>query len=156
VADPSTVKYVVTIAGAFAELLGLSLVAIDVRARLGAARDVAPKPRPDYRTRHLRQEQARPIRAVGGSQATQVRLDKLEDEVWELRNQMADVEWDLPLAADRAATHAEAAALQHADRSDDALRSFLSDHLASGRGRSLIGTLLFAAGVVASAVANLI
>jgi hypothetical protein len=156
VVDAETLKVLLTGAGALSELTGLWLVVQDA----GDARRRASEVRRRDVTLYAGSARAR-AKGSGALTVTGGRVPTLEERVEALERELPRVRGELDDRIDRvddaaqdAASHAGGEAKSHADDLDRSLRDFIAETLASSRAR--VGVVFFAAGVVASAAANIV
>lgn len=142
-------------AGAIAELLGIGLVVIDIRAARQRALALAPR----------RFEQAMPVTAVvgrgqpsaveGGALTPDQRIEKLERDV---RNVDAWVQHRIAELRERVAGLALGAADEElaTHQREEAIRAFLRDALTADAGRRATGVALISGGIILSLAGNLV
>jgi hypothetical protein len=154
--DADTLRVLLTGVGAASELFGLGLVVQDANDARRRASEV--------RTREARLY-PKPVR--GRSKTTgdlnvrsqrtatlEERVDALERELPRVREELSDRVDRVDDAAQDAAGRAGGEAKSHADDLDRWMRDFIPEALGSSRAR--LGVCFFAAGVLASAAANVV
>ena len=149
-----TTKFWVTVGGGVCELLGLTLVVLDVRAARRSAMDISPggdlfvDPFVDERTHQVRDleglapdERMDALTKVIDALAMDIREQKDATEAMR-----AEMQTKLRKNRDREKAR---------DARDRALRAVLASWMEGSVLRSLTGSALFGVGVVASAISNL-
>ncbi|MDA0184467.1 hypothetical protein OJ997_29455 [Solirubrobacter phytolaccae] len=154
--DAEAAKWILTLAGAGCEIIGLSLVILDARDARRAALEVlqAPKPVIPKRTEEGRWVSGvrRSIASYGAADDARQLREAFVRHIEGLGQQFQTLE-------DRLGADMEELSRRVVDESDQRereLRGVLADQLVSGLGRRWLGTGLFLVGVVLSAASNLV
>jgi hypothetical protein len=149
-------QLLLTLVGAALELSGIGLVVLDVREARSQAGSVLHKDATVAVFAGIARWPADPAPMTAEPLTVEQRLDRLEQALTALRaetvrqidvveNLLREELWGLIKEA-----------RQHVEERDNALRALLSDQLDAGIGRRWLGGFLFAAGVTAQTVANII